>query len=112
MRIPYYGIYLITSGQFEMYHLTDTTYQPLSPNERGHYWIAPMQVELGVWQGVYQNQPEQSWLRWWDEQGNLLPTGQEAVQQERQKRLQLTEKLRSLSPEQLLALGITPEDIL
>ena len=111
MRIPYYGIYLITSGQFELYHLTDTTYQRMNPNERGHYKIAPMQVELGVWQGIYQNQPEQPWLRWWDGQGNLLLTGQEAAQQERQKRLLLTEKLRSLSSEQLAELGITPEEM-
>ena len=93
MRIPYYGIYLITSGQLELYHLIDTTYQRMTPNERGHYSIAPMQVELGVWQGVYQNQPEQPWLRWWDLQGNLLLTGQEAAQQEREKRLRLTQKL-------------------
>ncbi len=83
MRIPYCGIYPITSGQLELYHLIDTTYQRMIPNERDHYSIAPMQVELGVWQGVYQNQPEQPWLRWWDLQGNLLLTGQEAAQQER-----------------------------
>lgn len=112
MRIPYYGIYLINSGQLEMYHLIDTTYQPMVPNQRGHYRIAPMQVELGVWQGIYQNQPEQPWLRWWDEQGNLLLTGREAAQVEQQKRQQLIEKLRSLSPDQLAALGINPEEIM
>ena len=92
--------------------MIDITYQRMMPNEWGHYSIAPMQVELGVWQGAYQNQPEQPWLRWWDLQGNLLLTGQEAAQQEREKRLRLTQKLRSLSPEQLAALDIKLEDII
>ncbi len=51
MRIPYYGIYLISQGELEVYHLVDTNYQRMAPNERGHYPIAPMQVELGVWRG-------------------------------------------------------------
>ncbi|MEM9007983.1 MAG: hypothetical protein AAGE59_31290 [Cyanobacteria bacterium P01_F01_bin.86] len=44
----------------------DTRYQRMMPNDRGHYEIAPMQVELGVWQGPFLNQPEQAWLRWCD----------------------------------------------
>lgn len=108
MRIPYYCIYLITSGQLEVYHLIDTTYQQMTPNERGHYVIAPIQVELGVWRGIYQNHPEQSWLRWWDLAGNLLLTGWEQANQEKLKRQQLAEQLRVLTPEQLAALGINP----
>jgi hypothetical protein len=50
-------------------------------------------------------------LRWWDLLGNLLPIGQEAAEQERQKRQKLMEKLRSLSPEQLEALGIDPQEL-
>jgi len=33
-------------------------------------------MEVGVWEGAYQNQ-SQLWLRWWDLQGNLLLTGGE-----------------------------------
>ena len=46
MRIPYYGIYLISKGELEVYHLVDTLYQRMTSKERGHYAIAPMQVEL------------------------------------------------------------------
>jgi hypothetical protein len=106
IRIPYYGIYQINNGVLEVYHLVDATYQSMTPNERGHYPIEPMQVELGLWQGAYLNNPEQLWLRWWDVQGNLLLTGKEEAQKERQKRQELVEKLRSLSPEQLQAIGI------
>ncbi len=132
IHILYYGIYLIQSGQFELYQLVGGVYEPVPANARGHYEIPPMGVEIGVWHGVYQNQPGPNqpgpWLRWWDAQGNLLPTGQELAQQERaakevaiaekqqakaalaqeqRKREQLLEKLRSLSPEQRAALGIS-----
>jgi Uma2 family endonuclease len=113
MRIPYYGIYLINRGTLEVYHLVDTVYQRMTPNDCDRYGIAPMQVELGIWRGVYQNHPEQSWLRWWDLAGNLLLTGWEQanlvtaqLDQETLKRRQLTEQLQVLTPEQLAALGI------
>ena len=108
MRIPYYGIYLISQGMLEVYHLVDTVYQCMTPNERGHYAITPMQVELGVWHGAFLNNPEQSWLRWWDLAGNLLLTGREQATQEAAKRQRLAEQLKSLTPEQLAALGIDP----
>lgn len=63
MRIPFYGIYQVNNGTLEVYHLIEGVYQPMIPNERGHYPIAPMQVELGLWRGVYLNNLEQ-WLRW------------------------------------------------
>jgi len=112
MRIPYYGIYTVNSGKLEVYHLVDARYEKMSPNDRGHYPIVPMEVELGVWSGAYQNQT-QKWLRWWDNQGNLLLIGQEEAEKERaekekerQKREQLVAKLRSLSADELEALGI------
>ncbi len=40
-------------------------YQQLAPNPCGRYVIDPLNVELGLWQGRYQNQ-EMLWLRWWD----------------------------------------------
>jgi hypothetical protein len=59
-----------------------------------------MGVELGLWQGEYQN-AELPWLRWWDLQGNLLLTGEERAEQETQRANRLTAQLR--------ALGIEPE---
>ncbi len=108
MRIPYYGIYVVNQGELEVYHLVDTAYQQMLPNERGHYPIAPMQVELGVWHGPFMNQPEQPWLRWWDATGNLLLTGREQAEQEAAKRQQLAAQLKTLSAQQLADLGIDP----
>lgn len=59
IRIPYYGIYEIRNNKLEVYRLVDGLYQSISPNDRGHYAIAPLGVELGLWQGSYQNQTQQ-----------------------------------------------------
>jgi hypothetical protein len=79
----------------------DHTQLPVLPaNERGHYPIVALGVELGLWSGVYQN-VELPWLRWWDLQGNLLLSGDERAEQESQRADRLTAQLRSL--------GIEPE---
>lgn len=110
MRIPYYGIYEVSKGVLEVYHFVDGFYEKMTPNSRGHYPITTMGVELGLWEGTYQNQT-MLWLRWWDLEGNLLLTGQETAEIERMKRQRLVEKLRSLTPDQLAALGITPSEL-
>ncbi|MBS9771606.1 MAG: hypothetical protein MK289_20090 [Trichodesmium sp. ALOHA_ZT_67] len=51
----------------------------MSPNERGHYLIEPLGIELGICQGSSQNQTL-SWLRWWDSEGIFLLTGAERVE--------------------------------
>ncbi|MEG4998370.1 Uma2 family endonuclease [Microcoleus sp. B4-D4] len=94
MRIPYYGIYEINSGQLEVYRLIDGYYQLLELNERGHFPIAPLGVELGLWQGSYQNQT-MLWLRWWDEEGNLLLIGDERAELERLRGEQQRERAES-----------------
>ena len=93
IRTPFYGIYEVNKASIEVYELIGGKYQLLAANERGHYSITPMGIELGLWQGEYQNM-ELPWLRWWDLQGNLLLTGEE-----RANRLAA----------QLRALGIEPE---
>ncbi|CAA9298082.1 Endonuclease, Uma2 family [uncultured Leptolyngbya sp.] len=76
MRPAFYGIYEVTKASVEVYHLVEGQYHLLPANDRGHYPITPMGVELGIWQGHYLNL-ELPWLRWWDAQGNLLLNGQE-----------------------------------
>ena len=133
IRIPFYVIFDGFRDNLEAYHLLDGRYAKMQPNQRGHYAIAPMGVELGL---ILENGV--SWLRWWDESGNLLLTGDErAVQAEAiadqqkliadQERLakqqadailaqatlaqqQLEQKAQRLA-ERLRALGYDPEDV-
>ncbi|HIK46789.1 MAG TPA: Uma2 family endonuclease [Leptolyngbyaceae cyanobacterium M65_K2018_010] len=104
LRVPYYGIYEIGRSRLEVYRLVEGTYQLLSPNERGHFPISALGVELGVWRGAYPNQAQTAgWLRWWDGEGQLLLTGQERAEVERQRAERLAVYLRAqgLDPDNL-----------
>jgi Uma2 family endonuclease len=107
IRIPFYSIYEVEQASVEVYHLIEGRYRLLPANDRGHYPIEPLGVELGIWQGRYKN-VELPWLRWWDSQGNLLLTGEERAEQERQ-RAERAEGENARLREQLRALGIEPE---
>lgn len=102
IRVPFYAIYEVEKAAVEVYELIANHYQQCQPNERGHYSIAPLGVELGIWQGLYINQTL-PWLRWWDSAGNLLLTGDERAEQERQRAERLAAKLQEL--------GIDPDAI-
>jgi Uma2 family endonuclease len=103
IRVPFYGIYEVARGSIDIYHMLNGRYSLLPANERGHYPIPPLQVELGIWQGCYKN-VELPWLRWWDNEGNLLLTGEERAERAEQENLRLREQLR--------ALGVDPETLL
>lgn len=84
IRVPFYGIYEVQKAAVEVYHLVENRYELMPANERGHYPIPQIGVELGIWQGRYNNM-ELPWLRWWDSQGNLLLTGEERAEQLKQR---------------------------
>jgi Uma2 family endonuclease len=114
IRPAFYGIYEVTKASVEVYHLIEDRYQLVAANERGHYPIEPLGWELGIWQGRYQN-VELPWLRWWDSAGNLLLTGFERVEQERQRadreqeRAQQAEDQLEQLRAQLRSAGIEPQ---
>jgi Uma2 family endonuclease len=82
IRIPFYVIFDAWKDNVEVYHLVDGRYAKMQPNERGHFAIAPMDVEIGL-----QRESTTTWLRWWEESGNLLLTGDERAIAEKQARL-------------------------
>jgi len=84
IRPAFYAIYEVQKASVEVYHLIEDRYELVAANERNHYPIQPMDVELGIWRGQYGNL-ELPWLRWWDSQGNLLLTGDERARIERER---------------------------
>lgn len=145
IRAPYYGIYEVQTSKLEVYRLEEVQegksstlrYRKLQPNAQERYPIPPLKVELGVWEGSYQN-TVMKWMRWWDEQGQLLLTGIERAeeaeralyqevrerleaeigrQQEAEARLQAEAAQRQAEEAQLNAIpqlqqmGMTPEQI-
>jgi Uma2 family endonuclease len=91
IRPAYYGIYEVQLSRIEIYELVGSRYQLMEPNTHGHFPIEPMGVALGIWQGEYLGVTV-PWMRWYDNDGILLPLGEERAeysegqaQQERQR---------------------------
>lgn len=70
-------------------------------------WLPELQLGLTLWTGEYAGM-EDTWLRWTDKDGNMLPTGAEAVEQEQRRTEQERIRVDKLAA-QLRALGIEPE---
>ncbi|MUG99863.1 Uma2 family endonuclease [Scytonema sp. UIC 10036] len=115
LKVPNYAIFEPDTGILEVYQLDDLgRYQLQSPDENNLYWIQEMNLFLGTWQGSRENRSSY-WLRWWNEQRELLLWGFEFAEQERQRaeqERQRAEQERQRAERlaaQLRALGIEPE---
>lgn len=101
LEVPNYIIFEPDAGELEVYQLDDSgQYQLQNPDTNSRYWIAQMGLFLGLWQGTRENRTGY-WLRWWEENGELLLWGSERAEQ-------LSERAERLAA-QLRAAGIEPE---
>ena len=111
------GFYVIFDhwhGKLEVFQRIDGKLQPVVPNERGHYPIPPLGVELGIWRGTFVR-VNGDWLRAWDLNGKLLPNkeeqlaiGEQRTEQEKQRAEQEKQRAEKLAA-QLRALGLEPD---
>lgn len=90
-----------------VYRLDDSgQYRLQAPDGNNRYWIAQINLFVGLWQGTRENRTGY-WLRWWDEQGELLLWGAEMVEQERQAKEAAVVRAEQLAAK-LRDLGINP----
>ncbi len=95
LQVPVYVIFEPKSGVLEVYRLSlSGEYEQQEPDANQRLWIESMGLFLGVWEGE-KSQRSGYWLRWWDENGNLLLWGAERVEQERLRGDRLAAYLRS-----------------
>jgi Uma2 family endonuclease len=86
-------------------------------------WLETVGLGLTLWEGCFEDDLSRLWLRWCDRNGQVLPTGAEGMELERQrtnvetvraeaeKERAEAEKLRAdRLAEKLRALGIDPDD--
>ena len=105
LEVANYLIFAPDTGVLEVHRLQSSgKYQLRSPDENNRYWLTEMELFIGVWQGKRENR-QGYWLRWWDQDGNLLLWGSELVQQERlakeQERLAKETAQRQVNQERL-----------
>jgi Uma2 family endonuclease len=92
-----------------IFTLSEKRYIPLSGN-----FLPVVGLGLTLWQGTFENLRE-TWLRWCDASGKVIPTGAERAEQERQRaeqERQRAEQERQRADRlaaQLRALGVEPE---
>ncbi|MFM7371254.1 MAG: Uma2 family endonuclease, partial [Sphaerospermopsis kisseleviana] len=117
LKVPNYIIFEPDRGDLEVYRLDKNSeqYQIETSDQNQLYWIEEIKLYLGIWEGTRENLTTK-WLRFWDEQGNLLLWSSELVEQKRQeieveKQCAEQEKQRADKlAAQLRAAGIEPEN--
>ena len=69
--------------------------------DNGNFFLSQIGLGLTIWHGIFEGL-EYDWLRWCDASGNILLTGNELAQQEKQRAEQVEEeKQRALQEKQL-----------
>ncbi len=83
MRVDYYVIYdplrQVMSDVLTIYRRCDSVYER---QETARF--PTLKLGLTLWEGVFEGKHD-TWLRWTDEHGGLMPTGKELAEQERQR---------------------------
>lgn len=83
IRIPYYVIYdptqLLSSEVLRIYELQGTSYR-----RHKKTWLESVGLGLRLWEGTFERCTG-IWLRWCDRDGQVIPTGAEARDLERQR---------------------------
>ena len=81
MRVPFYVIYdpqrQIMTEVLTVYRLRELQYE-----RQETAWFAALNLGLTLWEGEFEGKVD-TWLRWIDEYGVLIPTGKERAEQER-----------------------------
>ncbi|MBD2453195.1 Uma2 family endonuclease [Nostoc sp. FACHB-87] len=98
LRVPYYIVFDRYTDKLQAFQIIAGRYSEMNLTTP-RIWMPSLQLGLGLWQGSYQG-IERLWLRWYDADGNWIPT---PVEQESQRAERLAAKLREL--------GIDPNQI-
>ncbi|NEO13824.1 MAG: Uma2 family endonuclease [Moorea sp. SIO4G2] len=83
LAIPYYVTFDRVSNELQLFQLDGGSYQPQTI-DNSKFWMPELQLGLGLWLGEYRGL-NRLWLRWYDQQGNWIPTEAERTELERQR---------------------------
>jgi Uma2 family endonuclease len=105
LGISYYIVFDRYTDELQGFQLEGDRYKKLELNQP-KVWIPSLGIGLGLWQGEYRGCDRQ-WLRWYDAQGNWIPT---EAERERQEKELVQARVQQLA-ERLREAGIDPEQI-
>lgn len=114
MRASYYIVYdpnqQLAEKILHVYELRGTRYF-----ETSETWLEQVGLGITLWEGEFEGRQD-TWLRWCYQNGNVLLTGDERVEQEQQrteqaeKRAEQAEKCSQLLAEKLRSMGVDPDN--
>jgi len=110
LRVPFYVVFDRYENTFRLFSLVYGKYQERQLDENNpQFWFDELDLGLGVWSGSYEGF-EGQWLRWYDNQGEWIPTAIEQTETKRSARTQAEAKLTAAIP-QLIGLGLSVEQV-
>jgi Uma2 family endonuclease len=90
LQIPYYVVFNGHNNEFKLFKLEGGKYAQVETKD-DRYWFKEIKLGLGLYLGNYQGLTR-LWLRWYDENNNLIPT---PVEQEAQRAEQEAQRANS-----------------
>lgn len=104
LRVPYYIVFIRYTNQLRCFKLSGGHYQeqPLDAASP-RCWIPELELGLGLWHGEFEG-IDRPWLRWYDDQGEWIPTDAERATELAERADRLAARLRELGedPDTLL----------
>lgn len=91
-RTPEYFLYYPDDQKLVGWRLAEGSYQLMMPDSRGWLWSQQLGLWLGPWPGYSDNGEYNTWLRFYDPAGELVPMNQELAAAEGQARLEAEAK--------------------
>ena len=92
-RTPEYFCYDPDAHLLRGWRLVNSEYEEVKPNEQGWLWSQQLGLWLGLWNGRYLEE-EETWLRFYTKNGELVPTFGEFEQKRAEQERQRTEQER------------------
>jgi Uma2 family endonuclease len=108
MRASYYIVYdqnqQLGEKVLRVYELRGRRYFETSEN-----WLEQVGLGVTLWEGKFEDRQD-TWLRWCYQDGNVLSTGDERAEQERQRAEQAEQRTQLLA-DRLRAIGVDPDTL-
>lgn len=83
MKIPHYVLFdpenILEKGVLRVFRLVGDEYQPADPA-----WLEELELGVCLWEGTFEDH-DNTWLRWCDRDGNVIPTGAERAEEEKDR---------------------------
>ncbi|MEB3179948.1 MAG: Uma2 family endonuclease [Nostocaceae cyanobacterium] len=115
MRASYYIVYdpshQLGEQVLHLYELRGRRYYPTTDT-----WLEQVGLGLTIWEGEFEDRPD-TWLRWCNQDGTVLPTGDERAEIAEQRaevalqRASQAEHRAQLLAEKLREMGVDPDNI-